>query len=92
MSENNDFRYEALSADQRFQIVERRLQQYEAEHFEHSLNRRALSDATDVTEEERAQQLDQIDRTLDNLARSIELHRSERDRLAASAAAEQQAG
>ncbi len=83
MHDDSNFEYERLGPEQRAQIIERRLQQYEAEHFEHSLNRKALEQATDLAAEEKVRQLAQIDTALENLERSIELHRVELDRLLA---------
>ncbi len=84
MSENG-FEYEALTPADRLRIVEDRLRQYEAEHFGHRLNRSALERAIDVPDDERAAQLDQIDRTITSIERSIELHRVQRDELRVAA-------
>jgi hypothetical protein len=74
----SDVEYEFLTAEQRLQIVEARLQQYEAEHYGHSLNKRALEGSSDIPEADKQQQLEQIERTLASLESSIDLHRRER--------------
>jgi SMC interacting uncharacterized protein involved in chromosome segregation len=79
--DEQSYDYEQLSPEQRAEIIDRRLAQYEAEHFEHSLNRKALASATDLDEGDKQRQLQQIDLVLENLARSIELHRAERAQL-----------
>jgi hypothetical protein len=77
VSDGDQLTYEYLGPDERLQIVESRLRQYEAEHYSHSLNRRALELAVDLPEDEKHAQLRQIDQRLASIERSIELHRDE---------------
>jgi hypothetical protein len=76
-SAEGPFQYSRLGADQKRQIIDSRLAQYEAEHYAQSLNRRTLERAVDVTDQEKDRQLEQIDRTLASIESSIELHRQE---------------
>lgn len=73
-------KYEALTPQQLLQIVDGRLAQYEAQHYETSLNRMTLEQANDVSPEDKAQQLEQMERVLKSLESSIALHRQERSR------------
>ena len=84
-ADDGDFTYELLTDEQRQQIIDGRLSQYEAEHYATSLNRRTLEQATDVTEADKRLQLDQLDRVLASLESSIRLHREERAALARGA-------
>jgi hypothetical protein len=81
MSTAESFEYGAIGPGEQLQVVESRLQQYELEHYSHALNRMALVEAEDVSDDDRAVQLEQIDRTLASIERSIALHRRERERL-----------
>lgn len=76
MNESSPFEYRQLTPDDQVKILEARLQQYEAEHFEHSLNRESLAQATDVTDDERRHELDRLDRRLRSIEASIEVHRA----------------
>ncbi|MEA2443117.1 MAG: hypothetical protein QOJ12_409 [Thermoleophilales bacterium] len=74
---DDQLEYEYLGPEERLQIVESRLRQYEAEHYSHSLNRRALELSVDVRDEDKRIQLAQIDQRLASIESSIELHREE---------------
>jgi uncharacterized protein (DUF342 family) len=75
------YSYSHIGPQQQDQVVEQRLQQYEMEHYSHTLNRMALEQASDIPPEDKRQQIEQIDRTLASLESSIETHRREQDRL-----------
>jgi hypothetical protein len=81
MGDGDPIDYEHLSGAEREQIVDQRLHQYEAEHYGAMLNRRALSEANDIPDEDKRAQLEQLNRTIASLESSIRLHRSERDRI-----------
>jgi hypothetical protein len=78
--DDKPFTYEHLAPEAQRQIIDQRLQQYEAEHYGYTLNRMTLEQAVDVSPEEKREQLDLIDRRIASLETSIALHRAERDR------------
>jgi hypothetical protein len=82
MTAGSAFQYEALTDQQRVEIIDSRLAQYEAEHYSAQLNRMTLERATDIAEADKHQQLAQIARVLESLETSIAIHRDERARIA----------
>ena len=81
MAAGSAFEYEALTAQQRVEIIDSRLAQYEAEHYSAELNRMTLEHATDIAEADKHEQLTQIGRILESLESSIAIHRAERERV-----------
>ena len=81
-------RYETLTVDERFAIVEARLRELEADHYANSLMRKSIQQATDVQDAEREQMLIAADNKLETLERAIAVHRQERDGLGASESSE----
>ncbi|MEA2495168.1 MAG: hypothetical protein QOJ29_3079 [Thermoleophilaceae bacterium] len=77
MADTQPLSYQYLSPEEQVQIVESRLRQYEAEHYSHLLNRRALERSVDLPDEDKRLQLAQLDQRLESIERSIELHRDE---------------
>ncbi|HEX8101854.1 MAG TPA: hypothetical protein VF533_04540 [Solirubrobacteraceae bacterium] len=82
MSENG-FEYDTLTPEDRLGIVQERLRQLEAEHYNAALTRRAAEQASDVGAEQRDEMLRRIDAQLQTLEAAIRLHRDERARFAA---------
>ena len=77
----DDLSYEALSEQERIAIIDGRLKQLEAQHFEQGLNRRSLLQASDVDGQAKEQQLAEIEAALRSLQGAIDLHRAERRNL-----------
>ena len=48
------YTYKHLTAEQREQIIDQRIAQFEAEHFSHSLNKNALSELPNSAEKTKA--------------------------------------
>ena len=86
MTAGSAFQYEALTDQQRVEIIDSRLAQYEAEHYSAQLNRMPLEQATDIADADKHQQLAQIARVLESLETSIAIHRDERARIAGNGA------
>lgn len=75
---SDGFEYETLTQEDRLGIIQERLRQLEAEHYNAALTRRAAERATDVPEEQRAEMVRRLDAQLDTLEEAIRLHREER--------------
>lgn len=68
--------YQYLNSDQKRQMIESRLQQYEAEHFGHSLNL-VVAQAQSEDDPTRATSIEQTQASLETLERAITAARGE---------------
>ena len=64
--------YKFLSPEQRRQIVEDQLAQFEAEHFGHELNKRRAENNPVLSDEEKAQVVDVSTRAMETIEAAID--------------------
>lgn len=69
------FEYSSLTEEQRKQIIEDRLRQFEAEHFNHELNKLNLETLPDSKEKQ--EQIKAADEAQSTLEQAIKAHRDQ---------------